>query len=404
EIGDLELPPSRAPAERGSTAVATVFEETIAATKPMPAADRGATRVDRAVSQARTMAATTEPPATVPVTAPPAPGLGKTLIALIPGALALMAVGALAVFLWLGRDGRAVVEVAPGSADEARVGAAQSRGTANAGRGQDGASAADGASVNGDDGANGAANANGAGADGDGTTEGAASGNADGSDGNAHGTNGKAHDADGTDGNAHGSDGALGANPADTRAGGAPTANRLAAGEDAKDPPKRRRRKRRVRRAPPPPPPPAEAAPPKTLEAAPPKVLQPAPKPVKVATTTPAGPPKLGSSFRVDVEMAAIEMAGGLSKNRIRTALERKKTEAHACMRRALARGGVHRKGRVNVKATITVQGRLRKVTAGGLPGVGPCLEDAYASARMPHPDTGAVPIEFSLAYSTRDL
>lgn len=334
------VPARRVAAARGTTGVETMFEETMTATQPMERADAQRTVSARPPTAAKTvpMMERTAPATTPAPPPPPPPGLGKTALALLPGALALVAVGALAVFLWLGRR-----------AEPTRPAAGIERPAAmTTGEDRERPEVADDAPA------------------------------------------------------------AAEVPPDDTvEAEVDPSVDPVVdpSVEPPSDPRPRRRRRNRVRRTAPPPPAPPDAPapppPPVVTEAAPPKAIVAPPPPV---APPPAGPRKLGAAFRVDVAMAEIEMAGGLSKNRIRNALERKQPEAHGCLRRAIAAGGVHREGRVKVKATITVQGRLQKVTAGGLPGVGPCLEDAYASARMPRPDTGAVLIEFSFDYATRDL
>lgn len=140
-----------------------------------------------------------------------------------------------------------------------------------------------------------------------------------------------------------------------------------------------------------------EAEVPKKVE--PKLALKPAPKVVAPARSV--GPPKLAPTFSLSVSITDVQVEGGLSRMRSKDGLGRHLDDAKECLRRAVAKRGVHARGRVKARGTITIRGRLRDLAVDGLPGTERCLADAFATARLPRPDTGEGAITFALAYET---
>ncbi len=145
------------------------------------------------------------------------------------------------------------------------------------------------------------------------------------------------------------------------------------------------------------PPPPVKISPPPP----PPAARVEPPPPPKVEPPPPSGPPKLQAGWRLSIDLVDLEVKGGISKMRSKDGLDRHLPAAEACVRKAVAAKGLHGSGRIEVRATITVRGHLKAISTRGLAGAELCLEEAFAPARLPAPDTGAGSIAFALAYET---
>ncbi|MCK6550371.1 hypothetical protein L6R52_31330, partial [Myxococcota bacterium] len=143
----------------------------------------------------------------------------------------------------------------------------------------------------------------------------------------------------------------------------------------------------------------AEAAKPAEPVAEPTKTVE----PTNVVAEAPAGPKPLGASFALSAPLTVVRVDAGVSKARSKDALERHAASAIACVRSAVAAGRVHTSGQVRLEGQIDERGKLRNLKASGLPAASACLEDAFAPARMPAPDTGQATILFTIDYTTNE-
>ncbi|MEM7675906.1 MAG: hypothetical protein AAF449_07875, partial [Myxococcota bacterium] len=113
----------------------------------------------------------------------------------------------------------------------------------------------------------------------------------------------------------------------------------------------------------------------------------------------PTPPPRLSAQFVLDISVDDVEVAGGLSQRKVRSALLRRLSNAKACLRDELA-GGVTTQKRVQVMATIGFAGKLERVKpTGDRDDILNCLKESFQRARMPKPDTGQATVRFFIAY-----
>lgn len=122
-------------------------------------------------------------------------------------------------------------------------------------------------------------------------------------------------------------------------------------------------------------------------------------KPV-IQKIEPEGPKKLPADFKLSLNISVSRVDGGISKRRSEDALARHRDALLACVRTAVQKLGTETSGTIEVKARIDVRGNLRNLEArGGLANTSSCVNDAFAMARLPAPDTGEATINFALEY-----
>ncbi|MBI4816755.1 MAG: serine/threonine protein kinase [Deltaproteobacteria bacterium] len=112
----------------------------------------------------------------------------------------------------------------------------------------------------------------------------------------------------------------------------------------------------------------------------------------------------LETSFELVLELAELDVTGGISKRRVETALERPLEETKACLRKDVQKVGREFSASISLKAKIEASGRLTNVSIESkLPSAEGCLKAALSSARLPRPDTGSVTVTARLRYGAKD-
>lgn len=115
----------------------------------------------------------------------------------------------------------------------------------------------------------------------------------------------------------------------------------------------------------------------------------------------PLVPPRPAPATRVSVKMDDLKVGGGMSKGRVQQALIRYVPEAQSCFSARASSFESGTKGEVRINATIELSGRLRGIKAEGGPAiVQRCAKEAFQGAVLPKPDTGGAKLEFLLRYS----
>lgn len=128
------------------------------------------------------------------------------------------------------------------------------------------------------------------------------------------------------------------------------------------------------------------------LEAERAKPALPAPKPP---------PPQPVPAKSVRVQLDELKVGGGMSKGRVQQALNRYLPQAESCFMARASSLETGSKGELKLNASIELSGRLKGLVAqGGPSSVRACAKDAFQSAVMPKPDTGGAKLEFVLRYT----
>ena len=106
-------------------------------------------------------------------------------------------------------------------------------------------------------------------------------------------------------------------------------------------------------------------------------------------------------NFGLSLEIAGLQVGGGISRTRSTRALERHLPAMQACLRSVVKRAGFVIAARIDVTAEVTERGRLVRLTAHSLEGTSTCVLTALRPTRLPHPDTGSTEIRFAIRYRT---
>ena len=103
------------------------------------------------------------------------------------------------------------------------------------------------------------------------------------------------------------------------------------------------------------------------------------------------------------MKVTAVEVDGGISRQKTARSLRRVSSELQACLRKPIARAAVPAKGVMKIQSSISSRGRMQEIRiTGPLSGVSGCLKGVFKAAKLPRADTGAGRLRFRVEYRTR--